>query len=423
MVYTNIDQEYEERERFYNGLKLPPGFEAKRFNGMNRVHLKYHSAGFAVFDMKKKDYNLASRVETFQAIGVKDYSLTENLGPNCALIKNIKYSDTEILYKLIDYISRQSDLNERNIIENKPDFKEWIIPCNLKYYKLEDALKVLKTIDWQQSRMIKKASVGDFVYIYCTGTKEKNRIRYKGVILEVNKTEDFIYDADFSANHQVSSGPCFTIAVFRDFNHIEGLTYDELRQAGLTTKLQGPIVAKGKLAKHLHYCDLVQKNSDETIGRIPETCLGNFPFEIREYLDDAYSSKPLDDTHSVKEQEMHAASLSMKDLERIAKQKSTKKPKEVTRTTIVIERDAYVSQYAKRRAKGICQLCGDKAPFVKRNGEPYLETHHIVWLSKGGEDSINNVVALCPNCHKKMHYLNSSDDILKLKQSCSDLVL
>ena len=44
-----------------------------------------------------------------------------------------------------------------------------------------------------------------------------------------------------------------------------------------------------------------------------------------------------------------------------------------------------------------------KAPFYTKNNKPYLEAHHLKWLSKGGTDTIDNVVALCPNCHRKMH--------------------
>lgn len=79
------------------------------------------------------------------------------------------------------------------------------------------------------------------------------------------------------------------------------------------------------------------------------------------------------------------------------------------------DRDPNVAEYAKRRAKGICQLCKKPAPFIDKNGDHFLETHHIVWLSKGGDDTIENTVALCPNCHRKMHYLNSKDDTKLLK--------
>ena len=78
--------------------------------------------------------------------------------------------------------------------------------------------------------------------------------------------------------------------------------------------------------------------------------------------------------------------------------------------TTVYERDEDIAEYVKRRAKGICDLCGNKAPFENRKNEPYLEEHHIKWLSEGGDDSIENAVALCPNCHRKMHVLNSCDD-------------
>ena len=77
-------------------------------------------------------------------------------------------------------------------------------------------------------------------------------------------------------------------------------------------------------------------------------------------------------------------------------------------------RSAYVVEYAKRLAKGVCQLCDQPAPFHDKKGIPYLETHHIVWLARGGEDTISNTVALCPNCHKRMHLLDLEEDKIKL---------
>ena len=85
-----------------------------------------------------------------------------------------------------------------------------------------------------------------------------------------------------------------------------------------------------------------------------------------------------------------------------------------SQTTTTYMRDRYVSEYAKQRANGICQLCNFPAPFIDRDGKPYLESHHIIWLADGGEDSISNTVALCPNCHRKMHALNLDEDVKKL---------
>lgn len=106
-----------------------------------------------------------------------------------------------------------------------------------------------------------------------------------------------------------------------------------------------------------------------------------------------------------------AEAMSMEDLKRLAEAKSKSNPgtRKVTSTEIV--RDPHVSEYVKRAAKGICALCGQPAPFKDKKGQPYLETHHIIWLSKGGADSIDNTAALCPNCHTKMHIVNDAADV------------
>jgi 5-methylcytosine-specific restriction protein A len=57
------------------------------------------------------------------------------------------------------------------------------------------------------------------------------------------------------------------------------------------------------------------------------------------------------------------------------------------------------------RAAGICHKCKRNAPFKRaKDGTPYLEVHHKVQLVHGGEDSLENAMALCPNCHREAHY-------------------
>ena len=85
-------------------------------------------------------------------------------------------------------------------------------------------------------------------------------------------------------------------------------------------------------------------------------------------------------------------------------------------TTDTYIRDPYIAEYARVRANGICQFCDLLAPFATKDGNPYLESHHVIWLSAGGDDSIDNTIALCPNCHKKMHVLNDGTDVKKLKR-------
>lgn len=55
------------------------------------------------------------------------------------------------------------------------------------------------------------------------------------------------------------------------------------------------------------------------------------------------------------------------------------------------------------RSKGFCELCGEPG-FKIDDKRVYLETHHVIPLSESGYDEIWNVVALCPNDHKKAHF-------------------
>ncbi len=57
------------------------------------------------------------------------------------------------------------------------------------------------------------------------------------------------------------------------------------------------------------------------------------------------------------------------------------------------------------RAGNSCESCRKTAPFKRtRDGSYYLEVHHIIPLSEKGEDSVQNAIALCPNCHRQEHF-------------------
>ena len=65
---------------------------------------------------------------------------------------------------------------------------------------------------------------------------------------------------------------------------------------------------------------------------------------------------------------------------------------------------------------GQCELCGQPAPFQRKDNTPYLEAHYVKWLSKGGSPTIDNLVVLCPNCHSRVHELNDPEDTRKLQE-------
>ena len=69
----------------------------------------------------------------------------------------------------------------------------------------------------------------------------------------------------------------------------------------------------------------------------------------------------------------------------------------------------------------------DKAEAVRwfrvaaEQGHHYLEPHHVHRLADGGPDDPVHVIALCPNCHRRVHYgkngtLYNTELVAKLKK-------
>lgn len=96
---------------------------------------------------------------------------------------------------------------------------------------------------------------------------------------------------------------------------------------------------------------------------------------------------------------------SISALEKYLNSKPDAPPLLMAVTTYVYKREPALVAWALKKAKGRCGKCGSKAPFNKAADQmPYLEVHHLKPLSEGGSDNMNNVIALCPNCHREIHH-------------------
>jgi 5-methylcytosine-specific restriction enzyme A len=70
----------------------------------------------------------------------------------------------------------------------------------------------------------------------------------------------------------------------------------------------------------------------------------------------------------------------------------------------IYERSNKIRSYVLARANGYCDACSRPAPFVSIGGIPYLEPHHIRRLGDGAPDDPRYMAAVCPNCHREIHY-------------------
>ncbi len=82
-------------------------------------------------------------------------------------------------------------------------------------------------------------------------------------------------------------------------------------------------------------------------------------------------------------------------------------------TVTLIDRDPDVKAWLLDNSNGVCESCNSKAPFISSTGIPYLEVHHVKRLADSGPDTLENAVAVCPNCHKALHYSQDKESIIE----------
>jgi HNH endonuclease len=80
-------------------------------------------------------------------------------------------------------------------------------------------------------------------------------------------------------------------------------------------------------------------------------------------------------------------------------------PPKRTRQINDFVRDPYIVAAALARADDQCEMSNCKAQLFQQDDDrSYLEVHHIVPLGEGGDDTLINAAALCPSCHRELHF-------------------
>lgn len=199
-------------------------------------------------------------------------------------------------------------------------------------------------------------------------------------------------------------------------NVIQAYLFEGLSHRALDEKFIGldPVKSKGYQSMGiLHFLGLrnehknffVEQTLDFAISTLEK--IGTFDsLLIAGYLSD---SKVMVDAKKFENEFQNELELSKK----VSTQKRQQKLKEVQNAiperveviSVVFKRNPDVVIEVLNRANGFCENCKKAAPFLRaKDKSPYLEVHHTLPLSKGGRDTIDNAVALCPNCHREAHF-------------------
>ena len=86
-------------------------------------------------------------------------------------------------------------------------------------------------------------------------------------------------------------------------------------------------------------------------------------------------------------------------------------PSKQNKASTSFSRDPKVVAWILKNSNGTCESCNEPAPFTKHDGDFYLEVHHLRRLADGGSDTVTNTVAVCPNCHRALHFSNNRETI------------
>jgi len=134
----------------------------------------------------------------------------------------------------------------------------------------------------------------------------------------------------------------------------------------------------------------------------------NFKQENTTQINEQEESKIFEKIAKVRTEE--EARIMLKDL---AMNMDTKPVSTKVRMAKILAKNTKLSNLVKEANKFCCEICGSK-PFMQKNGKPFAEAHHVDELAQSRIDHPDNMICVCPLCHKIIHY-GSEEELGKRK--------
>ncbi|MCU1772060.1 HNH endonuclease signature motif containing protein [Pseudomonas sp. 13B_3.2_Bac1] len=155
---------------------------------------------------------------------------------------------------------------------------------------------------------------------------------------------------------------------------------------------------------------LIELGRDRIEGYKPAKNVGaNVERSIREALNARSTLTPEDFAPTADEATLERRAVKLEKQQFKGEPKGIVEPEQIQTSGKSYVRDPEVRAWVRQEAKGICEGCGQPAPFEK-DGRPFLEVHHVKHLAQEGSDRPSNAVALCPNCHRRCHHASDRDE-------------
>lgn len=252
----------------------------------------------------------------------------------------------------------------------------WIVSSNPTVYDSIEGFKNESEIDWGNCAN-NHIEIDDIVYIYIT--RPLQRIAIKTVVTKINYKKDELLEGNYQFNRDDEDTECNNFIRLKLVNFLDSelLSITHLQNNGINGNIQG----KRRVEEDtLRYIQSIEKGDTSN-------------FILFDKLEKELKKGLQLSKHS-----------SSREIERRL-ENANKMPEQIQVLTTAFKRNPDVIYTVLRRANGICERCNQKAPFIRKSDNtPYLEVHHLKQLSKGGEDTVDNTIAVCPNCHRELHF-------------------
>jgi 5-methylcytosine-specific restriction endonuclease McrA len=306
------------------------------------------------------------------------------------------------------------------------EFENWWIndlhSSNMNLYK--------ETISNTYLTSLSKNDFVDFFYEFVSngghvqsgGDRTKNKFR-DTVLKDFNSFKQFVlkpFQEKFSLKDwflQLGKYPGFGVGIATIFlNRIDYRKYPIMNNK--TLKALNKLGYKISSSKNLKNYELVKKYQDSLISDFSildnyykADALNHFLIAVykgQELITDYLQIETFEDgleqneiEHAV---ETNTESFDKEDLYNKIIDCEIDKSEKITIKGKTYKRHNYLMVQIKKYRDYKCQFCSTQ--IHKANGGYYIEACHIKAKAEGGKDSIDNILILCPNCHKLFDYGN-----------------
>jgi predicted HNH restriction endonuclease len=264
-------------------------------------------------------------------------------------------------------------------------------------YKIASSVFLLRTNNQEASSVLYRELVSEF------NDEERNLeigVNVKGQAIHYSAIElakfnerwvDFLISwANTQKKHKIMKN------ILLRAKHPKGMNIllEEIKNVNSVNKIFGPMV-KG-VNTYGHYAKpiarLALKKGDE---RIKAKLIEVWPKDYRSELFLIIESLKVDDTDNINKNDMSNKT----EMDSIVPQ--TEENIDRYSNTVRTQRNRTIVEKIKRLENNTCQTC--KRRLIGRYGQPYSEVHHIHPLGHGGDDQEDNMICLCPLCHRLFH--------------------